>query len=122
MDFSLSDWQEASVEVTPLPQTFVKFIHIHDKNNPHQGVSIAYWRVYNTSQLSTKCGEDFYEYAIAQCGKKDNFSRKIGRAVASGRLLHGKKTFAVDIPPWEHNPVQVILDHVKAQNKTIVLS
>jgi len=39
--------------------------------------------------------------ALAQCGKKDHFNRKIGRNIASGRLTAGseKNRYYLTLPP-----------------------
>lgn len=91
-----------------MPNGPIHFIHQHDKTNPHNGASIAYWVVYPINYSTEGC---MYEYSVAVCGKKDNFSRKIGRNVAAGRLLSGKKTYMISVPIVEHNAVELILNH-----------
>ena len=34
-------------------------------------------------------GDGFVEYSIAHCSSKDNFNKKLGRGIATGRLLVG---------------------------------
>ena len=63
--------------------TRVRFIHrrptIDGKITNSGGCTVAYREV-----------DDGIEYAVAYCSPRDNFSRKIGRAKAGGRLNSDK--------------------------------
>lgn len=36
------------------------------------------------------------EFAIARCGDKDHFNRKIGRKIATGRLIAGRLAYSIN--------------------------
>lgn len=67
----------------------IKYIHLrrYDPEGnllPKGGATIAYIIDYDNSADCRKL-----DYKIARCNYKDVFSRKIGRAIASGRMLKG---------------------------------
>lgn len=57
----------------------IKFMHLRDIDNsvvnPRGGITIAYREV-----------DDGLEMAFAACSRKDNYSKRFGRAVSSSRL------------------------------------
>lgn len=55
-----------------------RFVHIRNANQ--KGYTAAY-----EFDDDNKC----INYALAKCGKKDSFNRKVGRAVSYGRLRNG---------------------------------
>lgn len=87
----------------------MKFIHMryhneHDLSIPmnedlpveaHGGITAAY-----------EVKDNHIEYSIAKCHRKDNFCKKVGRDIAIGRFLAGKKTI---IPLDEKTPIQSLI-------------
>jgi hypothetical protein len=53
----------------------------------HGGFTVAYQEV--------KPG--LIEYSVARCSDRDNFNKKLGRDIATGRLARGKIEIAKDI-------------------------
>lgn len=75
-------------------------------------VKVYHFRNFNfEGKVDNKGGATFcfvnvagvWKYASSHCSERDNFSRKIGRAIAIGRLEAGKgiKEFGLDAPTYE---------------------
>lgn len=92
--------QSSTGKDSPIEHSKVKFIHLRyhfkdlrSRNNPYGiynkgGVTIAY-QIFDFNRKIF--------FAIALCSMKDNFNRKIGRAVASGYLEKGN-CYVVNLP------------------------
>ena len=65
-----------------------RVIYTYDKSGPGV-VTFAY-------KVSEACcdGERVVSWGVALCSPKDNFSKKIGRAIAEGRLQKGTEDFS----------------------------
>jgi hypothetical protein len=53
--------------------------------SPREGATVAYVQEGN-----------HFRYAIAYCGQRDNFNRRIGRSISRGRLLNDSQSFVTD--------------------------
>lgn len=81
-------------------QTF--FIHhrTRDVNNNvhnHGGHTVAFRTI----------GGNIVEYAVARCHENENFNKRLGRTIASGRLGRGRGTTIVAIDYTELTPGEV---------------
>lgn len=92
----------------------MKYLHLRNIKNGKAlskgGVTVAY-----EAPLPE---ENTIKIAIAYCSDSDNFSRKIGRAVAEGRweaaFVNGKPTRHVRIVPlFNQTPVNAIIESLK---------
>lgn len=85
----------------------MKFIHMryHDLieyENTDMAILLAHGGI--TAAYEVK--DNYIEYSVAKCHRKDNFCKKVGRDIAIGRFLAGKKTI---IPLDEKTPIQSLI-------------
>src|ERR1700731_667897 len=76
----------------------IRFIHIRQPNSQKGGKTFAY--------VATK---DLVEFAMAECSSRDNYCRKTGRAIATGRLNAGK---SLTIKCDGTKPIDAILQEI----------
>lgn len=62
------------------PQTFLLHVYGEDRETGT--------RVPRATLAAVPVGKDSIRYAVAMCSSKDQFSKKIGRLIAEGRLVH----------------------------------
>lgn len=72
-----------------MEQHSIKYVHIREFNIdgvplPNGGSTLAFLRIAQTEDRG-----DMYHVSQALCSHRDNFCKKIGRSVATGRLLCG---------------------------------
>lgn len=72
----------------------LNFIHLREKGADgraltHGGVTIAYAEI----------TDETLAISIAMCNEKDNFCRRIGRSISSGRLAKGIWTKTIPLDP-----------------------
>lgn len=71
----------------------VKFVHLRDIDMdsgqplPQGGITVAFTLV---KEREDPEGTDLYWAARAECSQRDNFCKKVGRSIATGRLRCGQ--------------------------------
>lgn len=60
-------------------------------------------------------------FAVARCGKKDSFNRKIGRKIAEGRLNSDKILYSTEVAE-NANPTTVFIQEAKNITETLINS
>lgn len=95
-------------------QKDIKYIHLrrYDPEGnllPKGGATIAYVLIHALLQ-----------YKIARCNYKDVFSRKIGRAIASGRMLKGDYDSLIVNKDITRSQIKQILTEEVAKQKNVL--
>lgn len=73
--------------------TSVKFVHLREIDMdsgqplPQGGITVAFTLV---KERENPEGTDLYWAARAECSQRDNFCKKVGRSIATGRLRCGQ--------------------------------
>jgi len=68
----------------------VGIVHIFDKNNPKGGLTVAFRKI-----MPERVSHNMVQVAVATCSLMDNFSRKIGTAMALNKFECGE---TIDLP------------------------
>lgn len=82
-----------------------RFIHLRwqqedGSTDPNSGITVGYLRQ-----------DDRILVAYSQCNPADNYNKKIGRAICTGRLIHGN-CYALPIPADDQKLVDVVSSFV----------
>lgn len=80
----------------------------------------AHFREINRGEIATKGGTtiayDFSDteikYGVAECSRRDNYCRKIGRAIAGGRLEQHPRTIQVEQMHTNSEVINMILENL----------
>lgn len=99
----------------------VKFIYLPDMKNPHRVMTVAYEALPDKStchfgySINTQYGP---EAAWNHCTRGDQFSKRIGREVALGRLKNSPRIIRVGYDPSEYNSSYAeLVKHALAYNE-----
>lgn len=71
----------------------VRFAHIRDKQQPRGGVCYA---------VEVNAADEVIAFAVAVCHPRDNYCRRIGRAIALGRLAINESRTETPHVKWEY--------------------
>lgn len=82
-----------------------RYTHIRAKTQNEYGDSIISTKGGGTIAWQYEDDKQRIAYAIAACSKRDNFCRRTGRAVASGRLAADKDVHYVDYSNVTGDPI-----------------
>lgn len=101
-------------------QQKLRFHHVRKLNKDGSvsnrgGATICYTVIYNSFDTNEIVG---FQYAEAQVSKGDNFSRRLGRTIATNRYIKGIASTFTDIPD-RREALSTFLDFINAKFKGV---
>jgi hypothetical protein len=91
----------------------IRFLHIRNLHNENNGDD-SYISCKGGTTVAYEVDDDTIRFAVAKCSIRDNYCRKTGRAIATGRLNTGKDQTIVHMTG---TPIEAILRNIENVNQ-----
>lgn len=86
----------------------VRFLHIRNLHNENNGDD-SYISCKGGTTIAYEMEGTFVRFSTAKCSERDNYCRKTGRTIATGRLNAGKHSL---VPFLDNKPIDAILREI----------